>query len=422
MQSLTLSEWQTAILPDVELTPADRRLLARMDGMGERRLDVDELRKGVRIRSRQWVGTARFEGFEVRVEPKLAGGDLGLVRMIDYAAGIGGLHKSIGGRTLATGGAALVDLLALLLVEQCGTLLRGGLLTDYVEREDDLPVVRGRLLAARQIAERFGRADRLLCRYDEHGRDVDENIVLAAALAVCARRTGYEPVRRSARELAPLFGDPADLDPETVRAARGRIGYNRLNKRYRDAHELAWLVLDGAGVDDMFASGAARCFAFFVDMNRIFERFTYRLLADLLDPSRFRVRYQYATRSVVRNAATGEPYSRAVPDVVVEGDARRIAVDAKYKLYDSRSIAARDVYQSFLYAHAFGAGPSPTALLVYPASAPSLEPLRLHVHNASGVPVGEVSAVGLWLPTALEEALRREQGPATTALLRAIDG
>ena len=51
--------------------------------------------------------------------------------------------------------------------------------------------------------------------------------------------------------------------------------------------------------------------------------------------------------------------------------AARVAVDAKYKLYDQRKLDSGDVYQGFLYAYAFsGAGELavPTAVLLYPSS------------------------------------------------------
>lgn len=48
--------------------------------------------------------------------------------------------------------------------------------------EDDLPVVRGRLLGDQQVPRRFGRVDRLICRFDEHEQDILENQLLVAAL------------------------------------------------------------------------------------------------------------------------------------------------------------------------------------------------------------------------------------------------
>ena len=61
----------------------------------------------------------------------------------------------------------------------------------------------------------------------------------------------------------------------------------------------------------------------------------------------------------ILNASTGQPYARVVPDILVERSAAdttaRLAIDAKYKLYDERKLSSSDVYQSFLYAYAYGA-------------------------------------------------------------------
>jgi len=37
--------------------------------------------------------------------------------------------------------------------------------------------------------------------------------------------------------------------------------YNRLNEHYREAHALAWLILDGLGIEDLYTGGAHRTFA-----------------------------------------------------------------------------------------------------------------------------------------------------------------
>jgi len=56
--------------------------------------------------------------------------------------------------------------------------------------EEEIPVVRGRLLVQKQILKRFGRIDRLECRYDEYLTDTVENRILLAALAACAKKVG----------------------------------------------------------------------------------------------------------------------------------------------------------------------------------------------------------------------------------------
>jgi 5-methylcytosine-specific restriction enzyme subunit McrC len=170
-----IAEWKTVVVERVSLSETDRRLAEELAAGEAGRLIVEELRSGVRVAASSWVGVARFEQVEVRVVPKLAGGDLGLLEMLEFASGLNALRRSSGVRTLATEGVNLFDLVALLLAESCERIARGGLLADYVETEDELPAVRGRLLGDRQVLKRFGQVDRVICRFDELEQDVVEN-------------------------------------------------------------------------------------------------------------------------------------------------------------------------------------------------------------------------------------------------------
>ena len=161
-----IAEWETLQIDGEVLTPSDQRLKEELESGEEGRLLVDELRTGVRVTARSWVGIVRFERFEVRVVPKLAGNNIGLVEMIEFATGLDSLRRSSSARSLHAEGTGLFDLIALLLAEGTELILRGGLLADYVEREDELPVLRGRLLGDQQMLRRFGQVDRLVCRFD----------------------------------------------------------------------------------------------------------------------------------------------------------------------------------------------------------------------------------------------------------------
>jgi 5-methylcytosine-specific restriction enzyme subunit McrC len=189
---------------------------------------------------------------------------------------------------------------------------------------------------------------------------------------------------------------------------------------------LAWLILEGLGTKDLLASGQTRCFAFLIDMNRLFEMFVYRLLDQLLTDGRTRVHYQRSDRSIILDAATNQPYARVVPDVLIEagepGSVARLAVDAKYKLYDERKLASGDVYQSFLYAYAYGGTGRalPAALLMYPSSARSSRSVRLRVQSAQTLAGAEILALGLSIPDILAEIARGIGGPAKKAILEAI--
>jgi hypothetical protein len=60
-RTVRLNEWQTVTEPSLRLTDADRKLVNQLAGDGEERcLIVEEVREGLRIEARSWVGVVRF--------------------------------------------------------------------------------------------------------------------------------------------------------------------------------------------------------------------------------------------------------------------------------------------------------------------------------------------------------------------------
>ncbi|MBI4590253.1 MAG: hypothetical protein HY725_15580 [Candidatus Rokubacteria bacterium] len=425
---LALEEWQSRTLEGVTLTPPERRLVARLQAEEHHRLGIDELRQGLRVTATSWVGVVRFEQFDLHITPKLAGNNLGLLELIEFTTGLGALQRLPGARELATEGSALLDLIGLLLADAAERLFNAGLYREYIEHDEDLPMVRGRILVAEQVLRHFGRVDRVACRFDEHDFDVLDNRLVAAALRLCGRHVADEGVRRRVRIVQDLFEQICEPDQLDVVAARQMVSYHRLNDHYRDAHTLAWLVIDGLGVRDLFDPGGLSCFAFLLDMNALFERFVSLLVAKLLGARGYRVRSQYADRSIILTADTNRPYGRVVPDLLIDRPGppqERLAVDVKYKLYDERRLAPDDLYQAFLYAYAFKVGGSPQgarAVLIYPATRGLITATRLRVLPVSEPSSAEITAVGIAIPAALAEAKTARVGPVSEGLLKVLVG
>ena len=404
-----LSEWTTAVFHDFALTAEDRAVVAQSSVVAEGRLQIEELRRGLRVRTRSWVGVVRLPTVEIRIVPKVTDNRLGLVRLIEYASGLDALTRLRDGATLEASGDNLLELFVLLFVEATEQVLRRGLLSGYVEREDDLPMARGRILGDRQVLERFGQLDRIVCRFDELEHDIVENRVLAAALRVTSSRVTSAPLQHRISRLRGVLEPICDTDHLDLSAARPTLTYNRLNAHYETAHRLAWLLLDALGVDDLLKPGEIRSFSFLLDMNRLFERFVTRVVEQVLPVTRYRVTSQIPFGSVVWNVSSQRPYTRIIPDVVVErreDSGCRVAVDAKYKLYDEHGFDQGDIYQAFLYAFAFGATGSsgvPTSLLVYPATVEEPRSTRLRIRRLSGGTGAEIVGVGLPVSALLKE-------------------
>ena len=384
-----LTEWTSEIYEDVALTPEDRAVVEKASTSGDDRLQIEELRRGLRVRTRSWVGVVRLPTVEIRVVPKVTGDRLGLVRLLEYASGLDGLTRLRDGATLEASGDSLLELFVLLFVEATERVLRRGLLSGYVEREDDLPVARGRILADRQVLERFGQLDRIAC-FDELEHDIVENQLLTAALRVASSRVTSVGLQRRISRLRGVLEPICDTDRLDIAGARTTMTYNRLNAHYETAHHLGWLLFDALGIDDLFAPGETRSFSFLLNMNQLFERFVARFVEHVLPAARYRVMSQIHFKSIVWNVSSQRPYASIIPDVVVErrGEPEcRVPIDAKYKLYDERGFDQGDIYQTFLYAFALGATASdgtPTSLLLYPATAEEPGSTRLRIRRLSG--------------------------------------
>ena len=275
---LSIAEWRRGEIPDVGLTHRDRRLAERLRSKGQdSSVDVREIDSGVVIEARGSVGLLRFEGFEVRIEPKLPGSHLELFRMVEFAGGASGITQLAGFPRLSFSGANLLDLVVKMLSGFSERLIRAGLRADYVEREGALPALRGRFLPDRQMLDRLGLLDQVVCRYDEHELDVPENQLLALALRRGARTAVDPAIRRGARGLADTFEELCSPAAFPLDLGRDAIIYDRMNEHYRDAHELAFLLLEGLGPQDPMTVGEKAVRSFLIDMSPLFERFVEKV-------------------------------------------------------------------------------------------------------------------------------------------------
>jgi hypothetical protein len=109
----------------IELNRRSARFASRD---GDNRLGLDWLHNGtLRVGSRAWAVWSGLSGRSCMWSPKLSGGNLGVLQMVDYASGLDALKRIEGNRDLGAGGASRLDLVCVLLVEASQVVLRQGL-------------------------------------------------------------------------------------------------------------------------------------------------------------------------------------------------------------------------------------------------------------------------------------------------------
>jgi 5-methylcytosine-specific restriction enzyme subunit McrC len=403
-----LSEYETRIFDCPRPTRPDKQLARQLAAGGELdpRLDIDWLDGGqVKVTTHSWVGVARFSAMEIHVVPKLIGGNLHVLRMIEYAGGFPLLKLLPTDRTLPADGNDLFDLIVTLLTEETRALIRDGLIRDYHPLDDSLSVLRGRLRVRDQVLRRYGQLHRIECSFDEFDGDVPENQLLAAALQAAAPRARDLDVRNGARTFGGVMNEVCEVRSRDADWYHRRIQYGRRNERYHSAHELAKLVLWGLALTDRADKPTLELTSFMIDMNAIFERFITRLVIKSLEGTPLRARAQQSVRAVIRDEKTGDTYSSIRPDLLIENTntGHTVPIDVKYKLYDAKKVSSADIYQSFVYAYSVGGDSGePRAGLIYPA-AKSISGPALFIKPLAGAKPARIRGAGIDVPGALDE-------------------
>jgi 5-methylcytosine-specific restriction enzyme subunit McrC len=407
-QVIELVEYQARCLPAADPTPADTALATQLAAAGdiEARLDVRWLANGkIDVRASSWVGVVRFSAVEIRVLPKLVGGELKVLQMIEYTDEVRFLKHLPADQQLEAVGDDLFELIVRLLVTEVKQLIREGLIRDYRPTEDTLTVMRGRLRIRDQFLRRYGSLHQLDCAFDEYDGDIPENQLLGAALAAAWNRVRNSKLRTDTRAMSGVLSEicePRSLDAGWYSRW---IHYDRRNSRYRPAHELALLILKGLALTDLHSAVDRGINAFMLNMNSIFERFVTTLVINALSGTQLHISAQVALKAVVVNESTNRNYSTIRPDMVITeaGSGRRVPVDIKYKLYDAMKLATSDVYQLFTYAYALGGTADHRRSGVIYAAHNATSGPALRIKPMIDVTSAQIRGAGLDVAAALDE-------------------
>ncbi|MDQ3167964.1 MAG: McrC family protein [Chloroflexota bacterium] len=229
-----------------------------------------------------------------------------------------------------------------------------GLYRAYVEREDNLSSVRGRIGIAEDVRRNHILRHRTWCRFDEFTWDIPENQVVRQVVHLLGGWVRRPDLRLRLRR---IDGTLAEVSPTTMPAsAIDRFTYHRLNDDYRPIHRLCRLFLAGSSLSEH--EGPIDFRAFLIDMNRLFEAFVTEVL-------RARAPVRTRLRSQSQLFLGHEKKVEMRPDLAVDRDGTTVLVaDCKYKRLDASEFRHHDVYQLFAYCVAADVD---RGLLIYPA-------------------------------------------------------
>jgi len=215
-----------------------------------------------------------------------------------------------------------------------------GLLRGYLQTDERLPTIRGRIRFGDQIARSASLPLPIEVSYDDYTEDILENRMLKTATVALLRLPRVPGLaRKRLLKLRGLLDSVSLVDrPREVEAPQ----LTRLNERYGAAVRLAELILHSASVDA--SKGPISASAFVFDMNRVFEDFVTVALREAMGPLGGIVRSQW------RGFLDEENRLGIRPDVTWWSGTSCLAVaDAKYKALAPTKMPNADAYQMLAY-------------------------------------------------------------------------
>jgi 5-methylcytosine-specific restriction enzyme subunit McrC len=204
-------------------------------------------------------------------------------------------------------------------IQSVASATRRGLISGYVNLEDSLKVLKGRIDFSRQFKRHPGSYFPFEVSFDDFVEDIPENQIIKRALRM-SLKYGLQNrnLRNQAQNLLFNFKDVSDYNQFPA------WNESRLNLHYWNALRLAELIISGNGFHENI--GDIQISGFSIDMYKVFEDFVARQLAERINGSEDLI----ATQKIL-SLDVGGIY-REKPDLIWYRNGKPFQVmDTKYK-------------------------------------------------------------------------------------------
>ena len=246
------------------------------------------------------------------------------------------------------------DLFATILSKGIGQQLKQGLYREYVTKNENLSVMRGKLDMPNTIRNRIQRKQKLACEFDELSENNLFNQILKTAIRYLLSNDGVDGERKIALKKVLVFFDEIELlEPSEI--AWSRLHYQRNNKNYELLMNVCYFVLDG--MLQTTEKGEYKMTSFSDEhMARLYEKFILEYYSQhhtyLSEVKAGQVKWDLV-------GDNSESMIRFLPimqtDIMLRLNEKILIIDAKYygrtlqKQFDKYTLHSNNVYQIFTY-------------------------------------------------------------------------
>ena len=328
------------------------------------------------VRFAQFCGVIQLDDLTLEILPKIHGKEeqpescrTALVQML-YAARLMRTHKGAQAG-INTQQHSLLDIFIQHFCHDLHTQIVQGKLRNYIEQEENLSVMRGRLVIPQHVRHNLVHKERLFCRFDEFSEDMLLNQILRFTLRLLLPWTRSGKTKKQLTALLMHFDGISDA-PITLQSF-SLLKNDRITQRFQPVLEQCRLFI--AAIKPDVLAGSTPLFSLLFDMNRLFETW----VAEKLKPWAHQQGWQLRTQGPRKYLAMRDDESQQFqlrPDITFIDDygIPQMIADAKWKLLNEADrklgISSSDMYQLYAYAGRYKVD---NLQLIYPAQAGLLQ-------------------------------------------------
>ncbi len=249
------------------------------------------------------------------------------------------------------------NLLAAILSKGISQQLKQGLYREYVDKYDDLTVLRGKLNIQGTIKNRVQNRQRLSCEFDELSEDNIFNQILKLTATILIKNRNVTSEYKSELKKSLLyFGNVSDISISVIKWSTLR--FQRNNQSYKMLMNICYLVLDGLLLSTQDGEYNMANFIDDQHMHSLYESFI-----------REYYRYHYGNEvsvfasfvdwDVPEGSEGIELLPKMKTDITLQKGEKTLIIDAKYYShtmqhhFDSNTFHSANMYQIFTYVKNF---------------------------------------------------------------------
>ena len=242
------------------------------------------------------------------------------------------------------------NLFAAILSKGIGLQLKQGLYKEYISKQDDLNVLRGKINMSGTIHNRMARKQILTCEYDELSENNLLNQILKTTVMLLLRHSKVKAkYKDELKKEMLLFSNVDTLDPTTIKWSF--IRFQRNNQNYRMLISICQLIIEGM----LLATESGDYhLATFIDeqrMCRLYEKFILEYYAQ--NYRKLSVKASQIPWTLDDGIGTMLPIMQS--DITLQQGNTVLIIDAKYyshtmqQQFDKHTIHSNNLYQIFTY-------------------------------------------------------------------------